>query len=84
MPNASCYLFLNDSEWKILYIKLNRDKKIPKRPPTVKQCVIWIAQLGGFLARAGDKDPGITHIWRGLEKFSNMLEGAELIKDICG
>jgi hypothetical protein len=83
-PNAPCYLYLNDSEWKILFSKLNRGKKIPKRPPTVRQSVIWIAQLGGFLARKGDKEPGISHIWRGLRKFSNILEGAELVRDIYG
>ena len=83
-PNAPCYLFLNDSEWKILFSKFNRGKKIPKRPPTVNQSVIWIAQLGGFLARKGDKEPGISHIWRGLKKFSNILEGADIAKEICG
>jgi hypothetical protein len=74
----------NDSEWRILFSKLNRGKKIPKRPPTVRQSVIWIEQLGGFLARKGDKEPGISHIWRGLGKFSNILEGAELVRDIYG
>jgi len=70
----------------LLYLKhhLRIREKNPKRPPTVKQSVIWIAQLGGFLARKGDKDPGISHIWRGLKKFSNILEGAELVKDIYG
>jgi hypothetical protein len=43
-PNVSCYLFLNDFEWKILFAKLNRGKNIPRHPPTVKQSVIWIAQ----------------------------------------
>ncbi|MCP4986395.1 MAG: hypothetical protein GY928_10135, partial [Colwellia sp.] len=43
-----------------------------------------IAQLGGFLARKGDGEPGVTHIWRGLKKLADMIEGAQLIRNICG
>ncbi len=83
-PNVSCLLFLNDMEWKILFSKFNSQNKIPERAPSVKECVNWIAQLGGFLARKSDKDPGITHIWRGLKKFENILEGVELARNIYG
>jgi len=84
VPNASCLLFLNDIEWKVLFCKFNGQNKIPKQPSSVKECVNWIAQLGGFLARKSDKEPGITHIWRGLKKFVNILEGVELGRNIYG
>lgn len=83
-PTASALLFLNDFDWKILFAKFNPEKKIPKRPPTMKQITVWIAQLGGFLARKGDGVPGVTHIWRGLKKLANMIEGAKLIRNIYG
>lgn len=83
-PDLSSLIFLNEFEWKILFVKFNSNKKIPKCPPSMKQITIWIAQLGGFLARKGDGDPGVTHIWRGLKKLSDMIEGAKIIKDICG
>lgn len=83
-PNLSCRIFLNDLEWKILFSKFNREKRIPKSPPTILQAVVWIAQFGGFLSRKSDKEPGIIYIWRGLKKFSNILEGAELVKVTCG
>ena len=50
----------------------------------MKQATIWIAQLGGFMARKGDGDPGITHIWRGLRKLADMTEGARLLQHTCG
>ena len=28
-------------------------------------CVRWIAQLGGFIGRKGDGEPGVKTIWRG-------------------
>jgi hypothetical protein len=83
-PKTSCIIFLNDIEWKVLFFKFNDKKRIPKTPPSIQTCVIWIAQLGGFLARKSDKEPGITHIWRGLKKFSNILEGVELGSNTCG
>lgn len=84
MPDVSCLFFLADIEWKILYVKFNPKSKIPKKPPTIKQILIWIAQLGGFLARKGDKEPGIIHIWRGLKKFFNLIEGFQITHKLMG
>jgi hypothetical protein len=36
------------------------------RPPTLNLCHTQFAQLGGYLARAGDAPPGNMVIWRGL------------------
>lgn len=83
-PEITSNIFLSDFEWKILFTKFNPNKKIPKQPPTMKQITIWIARLGGFLARKGDGEPGITHVWHGLQKFKNMIERAEMFRDICG
>lgn len=83
-PHASCCLFLNEEEWKILYSMHNKKKPLPRVPPTINQCVRWIAMFGGFLARKSDNEPGITHVWRGLKKFADILEGAALARDIYG
>jgi len=83
-PDASCMLFLSIVEWKILYRIYNKKKSFPKKPSTINQCVRWIAMLGGFLARKNDKEPGITHVWRGLKSFTKILEGAALARDIYG
>ncbi len=59
-PNISCEIFLDAEEWRILYARYNKNKPTPKRPPTLNQCVRWIAKLGGFLGRKSDGEPGIT------------------------
>jgi hypothetical protein len=38
----------------------------------LRQAVRWIAKLGGFLGRKGDGEPGITAIWRGLQRLYDM------------
>jgi len=83
-PDASCQIFLSEFEWKILSAKFAKTENQKQIAPTLQQSIRWIAQLGGFLARKGDKQPGIIHIWRGLKKFSAMLEGAALAKEIYG
>lgn len=83
-PDASCRIFLSDFEWNILAAKFDKDKNQEQQVPTLEQSIKWIARLGGFLARKGDKQPGITHVWRGMKKFSAMLEGAELARNIYG
>lgn len=83
-PDASVSLFLSETEWKLLAAKFSKSGKHKLQKPTLEQAIRWIAQLGGFLARKNDKQPGITHIWRGLKKFAAMLEGAELANELVG
>jgi hypothetical protein len=45
---------------------------------TLRQAVRAVAQLGGFLARASDGEPGAMTLWRGLEVLACMLQGWEL------
>ncbi|WP_416666359.1 IS4 family transposase [Egbenema bharatensis] len=76
-PDASCQVVLQPAEWRLL-----RRKFVPKsrsnKPPTLRQAMVWIAQLGGFLARKGDGEPGVKTLWRGLTKLHNLMEGAQL------
>jgi hypothetical protein len=76
-PDASCQSVLQTAEWKILRRKfepMNRSKK----PPTLRQAVRWIAQLGGVLARKGDGEPGLKTLWRGIGKLHHLVEGVQL------
>lgn len=85
VPDAECTFFLKEHEWKLLYKKTYKNKSdFPEKTPSIKECISWIAQLGGFLNRKNDGDPGITHLWRGLHKFADMIEGFELAMSIYG
>ena len=73
-PDAPCTLILADHEWKALHTAIRRSAVLPPEPPTVRQAVRWIAQLGGFLGRKGDGEPGITTIWRGWSRLTDLAE----------
>ena len=88
MPQVSCEKMLTSSEWKVLwltrhrrYIKEGKMKPIPpESPPTVYEAVRWIAMQGGFLGRTGDKEPGLTTIWRGWLRLQTSVEMYELLE----
>ena len=59
---------------------------LKKRKPikTVRDFFRGLAQLGGFLGRKGDGEPGWQTIWGGLEKLLLCLRGAEVLTKKCG
>jgi hypothetical protein len=76
-PDDSCESVLQPVEWKLLRRKFE-PKNRSKKPPTLRQTLRWIAQLGGFLARTGDGEPGLKTLWRGLSVLHHLLRGAQL------
>jgi hypothetical protein len=78
-PTQSCTAILADHEWKALYTTIHRTAIIPNRPPSVRQAVCWIAQLGGFLGRKGDGEPGITTLWRGWSRLADIADMYRLL-----
>jgi hypothetical protein len=71
-PDLSCTLVLEDHEWKILYREVNGTSRLPKKPPTLKETIVLIARLGGFLARKSDGDPGVKVLWRGFRELNSI------------
>jgi hypothetical protein len=77
-PSTPCTELVADYEWKVLFAKVNKGKELPKRTPTIGDVVIWIARLGGFLARKGDGMPGTITLWRGWKRLTDLTEGWNL------
>jgi len=73
-PDAPCTLVLADHEWQALYA-ISRHTAVPSPTvPTVRQALLWIAQLGGFLGRKNDGFPGCTVIWRGWKRLADLAD----------
>lgn len=79
-PDDSSGEYLEPHERQLFYAKEHRGKAEAKHPPTMQQAVLWIAKLGGFLARKGDGDPGIKTLWRGLQRLNDMAETWKLAR----
>jgi hypothetical protein len=72
-PEADCTVVLAEPEWQALYTAMHRTSALPATTPTVRQVVRWIAQLGGFLGRKGDGEPGVTVLWRGWSRLHDLV-----------
>jgi Transposase DNA-binding/Transposase Tn5 dimerisation domain len=71
-PNLPCTVLLEEDEWQGLYCRIQRVAVAPAKPPTLRQAVRWIAQLGGFLGRKRDGEPGVTVLWKGFQHLVDI------------
>lgn len=71
-PDAPASTILAKHELDALYTFLHKHPLPPSLTPTVHQAVRWIAQLGGFLNRKRDGEPGVTVIWRGWQRLTDI------------
>ena len=64
---------------------LQRAKHKPVNPDiTLRDFVRQLAGLGGHLGRKGDGEPGWITLWRGFEKLSLLIRGADAQLKKCG
>jgi hypothetical protein len=79
-PAGECF---GEDELAVLkQLQLKKGRVVPAEM-TVREGVRLVAQLGGFLARKGDGEPGSMTLWRGLECLSQLTLGYQLAK-LCG
>lgn len=72
MPDAPCTALLEPEEWQALSCAIHMTATPPATPPTLRQAVHWIGRLGGFLARRGDGEPGVTVLWKGFQHLTDL------------
>jgi len=73
-PDAPCTTVLSTLQWQALCAFIQRSLSLPSAPPTLRQVIRWIAQLGGFLGRKGDGDPGVKVLWRGWFRLHDIVQ----------
>jgi hypothetical protein len=64
-----------------VYLGMLRVVLKEKEINTVREFFHGVAQLGGFLGRKADGEPGWQTIWHGWEKLSLMIRGAQAFHD---
>jgi len=71
-PDIPCDIFLEKSQWQALACYFLNTSIPPIQPPSLRQATLWVAKLGGFISRKSDKYPGVTVIWRGLQRLNDI------------
>jgi hypothetical protein len=68
----SCTTVFATHEWQALVCTTQQTAEPPSEPPRLREAVRMVAQLGGFLGRTGDGEPGVKTLWRGLSRLDDI------------
>ena len=82
-PDASPRSALTEAEI-IVIDRAVRDRPTIPGEKTLSHYLMKVACLGGYLARARDRPPGNTVMWRGWSRLMDMVLGANLMQTNCG
>jgi IS4 transposase len=80
LPDLPADLLFEADEWRAAFI-LNK-KPPPKAVPMANTVIRLIAQLGGFLGRKGDGEPGAKTLWLGMRDIAVFVQGTRYAREI--
>lgn len=64
---------LAPAEWQALWWHVHHTPPpLDQPPPSLAQCLRWIAALGGYLGRRRDGPPGVNALWRGWQRLQDL------------
>jgi hypothetical protein len=82
-PETSCAVVFEPREWHPLYM-MQHHCHPPPTPPPLREMVRSLARLGGFFARKGDGEPGLTTIWQGYQRLHEFIDAVDTYQTVNG
>jgi hypothetical protein len=82
-PEVSCEVVFEPREWHMLYT-MQHHCPPPPTPPPLREMVRSLAQLGSFLARKGDGEPGLKTIWQGYQRLHDFIYAVDTYRIVKG
>jgi hypothetical protein len=71
-PEISCEAVFTPEEWQSVYQVVKREKP-PQQPPKLQEMVRLVAQLGGYVNKKRDDEPGPQTVWLGLQRLHDIV-----------
>jgi hypothetical protein len=71
-PCLPCTTVVSTQAWQALWATQYPQLPLPTDPPDLRTFVHAVARLGGFLGRRSDGEPGVTTLWRGLIRLTDI------------
>jgi len=78
-PDLDATLFFSPDEIRGAYLLAKKSK--PPQSPKLNEVIRLIAQIGGFLGRKSDGEPGVKTIWRGLDQVMTAAETLQALRE---
>ena len=67
----SCEAVFEPAEWRSVDVVMHRQPP-PKVAPTLQEMIRLVAQLGGYVNRKRDDEPGPQTLWLGLQRLHDI------------
>jgi hypothetical protein len=81
-PQAPCTIAFDEREWQAVFALQRPNQPLPSTPPSVREITRLTAELGGFLGRKSDGEPGSITLARGLQRLHDIVTGVLLVQKI--
>ena len=84
---ASCEKYFPAEEWQPAYYVWTDGAALPPEPPTIRDFMLMIAELGGWQRKKSQGPPGSMTIWRGIrrmEAYAEAFQAFQKAKSRCG
>lgn len=79
-PQAPCSIAFEEHEWQALLAFKRPDQPLPGIAPSLREITRLTAELGGFLGRKSDGEPGSTTLARGLQRLQDIAAAFLIFK----
>lgn len=84
-PDEPASVELSPAELVVLRLLKEKQKRsnevLPDRLPTLREAVVWIAQMGGYIDRKSQGPPGMRTIQRGLDHIAAAVQVVEHLSE---
>jgi Domain of unknown function (DUF4338)/Transposase DNA-binding/Transposase Tn5 dimerisation domain len=71
-PHAPCSIAFEEHQWQALLAFKRPTQPLPSTPPNLREATRLTAEMGGFLGRKGDGEPGSQTLARGLQRLQDI------------
>jgi hypothetical protein len=83
-PEAPCTVVLSQDQYRVLHAyRTGKPYPSDRPPPTVREAIQWIGQLGGHLGRKCDGTPGVRTLWRGWCQLEILILGYRAAQQVA-
>jgi hypothetical protein len=70
-PEMSCEAVFDPAEWKSVYVVVRREPP-PRVAPKLQEMIRLVAQLGGYVNRKREDEPGPQTLWLGMQRLHDI------------
>ena len=81
-PLAPCTIAFEPHEWQAVFALQRPHQPLPSTPPSMREMTRLTAELGGFLGRKSDGEPGSITLGRGLQRLHDIVTGILLVQNL--